>query len=450
MAAFEAAVVEHGKVAVHPDARLAFDELLQARVQRSRHAVEHHARHVAAFAEAREAGDFGGDGAGPAAAVDYEHGRRLRDARHIPGARLVADRDAVVVAHRALDDHHVASSAAVGNEAAHLLGAREEQIEVAGVRPDDLLVKHRVDVVGAALARRRRHAAPHERLQEPARERGLATAARRRSDEQPGRVAPSGGRGVISAVLRRRASPVGDFAETGAIWAWRPLPPVGTQAAAGGPMAHEHDGQVAEVAVLQLAGRRLHDALVIVGQPLAHRDLHVAQAGGHERLADVAHLGLAAREQERLRVAADGRDEVAVAAMRRHEEGVLPGRHQLRAEVDDRGDAGDGLDVEAVELPCKAGRAAVEAHVAREEHARAPDGRFAQRIGDVVAFHEGEFLTCDVRKRIEQARCADEQLAFPYRLRGSGGERVGVAQPDAHEADVHAGRLLRCRFRFRR
>ena len=196
MTALEAAIVEHGQIAVHGNAGLVLDEGFQTRVQHGRHAVENHASHPAVLAEPRETCHLGCYRTRTPTAVDDQHGRCFGGTGHVPRRRFVADCDAVVVAHDAFDDRDVAVQGAVSNQLPDLLFGREEQIEVARESADDLAVEHRIDVVGTAFTSSRLQPMPHERVQEPARECCLSPAASGSTDENAG-----------SNDARHRASP---------------------------------------------------------------------------------------------------------------------------------------------------------------------------------------------------------------------------------------------------
>ena len=177
--ALQAAVGEHGQVPEHGNARLVFDDLLEAREVPRRNAVDDDAADLARVAKAHEPGNFRRSRQRASAPVDDENARRVGLGGKLPGRRLRAARDAVVVAHRAFDDRDVRLPRALREKRAHERGIGEEQVEVARGGPNHLRVEHRVDVVRAALAGLHLEPAPHERAHQPAGDRRLARGARR-------------------------------------------------------------------------------------------------------------------------------------------------------------------------------------------------------------------------------------------------------------------------------
>ena len=118
-----------------------------------------------------------------------QHGRGVGRAREVRGrGRVRGAGNAVVKAHHTLDDAQPARRDVPRELAAHLGFVHKEQVEVSARDAEHRGMEHGIDVIRAALERRKRRAAPLERAQQRACHGGLAAARAGARDQQAGRV----------------------------------------------------------------------------------------------------------------------------------------------------------------------------------------------------------------------------------------------------------------------
>ena len=98
----------------------------------------------------------------------------------------MAHGDPVIVAHDPLDEGQTGAHTVSFQQMAGLVLPQEKQIQVAAFGPDDLTVKHGVDVIRAALEGHRLQMPVHQRLKDGAGNGGFSTPAGRGAQQQPG------------------------------------------------------------------------------------------------------------------------------------------------------------------------------------------------------------------------------------------------------------------------
>ena len=121
-------------------------------------------------------------------AVQHQHRRGAGGPGQVIGAGVGAQADAVIVAHDPLDEGQAAAPAVFLQQVAGGVPAQEEEVQVAAFGPDDLAVKHGVDIVRAALEGHRPGPPVDQGLEKGAGDGGLAAPAGGGAEEQTGRA----------------------------------------------------------------------------------------------------------------------------------------------------------------------------------------------------------------------------------------------------------------------
>ena len=188
VAALQGAAGQIGQIAVHGYAGLPLDGLLEPGVEHGGHPVENHAPDAAVRPEIPHSLHRGGGGEGPPPAVQHQHRRGAGGPGQVIGAGVGAQADAVIVAHDPLDEGQAAAPAVFLQQVAGGVPAQEEEIQVAAFGPDDLAVKHGVDIVRAALEGHRPGPPVDQGLEKGAGDGGLAAPAGGGAEEQTGRA----------------------------------------------------------------------------------------------------------------------------------------------------------------------------------------------------------------------------------------------------------------------
>ena len=160
---------------------------LQRRVDTCAHAVQDHPCDPGGLPQDAVPFDGSRDGQGHSPAVHHQQRERVQRAGRLPrGCLRRIRRQAVVVAHDALDDVQLRGKAQKG--APHPLFPGEEEVQVRPGYAHDLAVKQRVDIVWPAFEGRCGDPPVHKSLQERQRHHCLPAAASRPRDQDPRRA----------------------------------------------------------------------------------------------------------------------------------------------------------------------------------------------------------------------------------------------------------------------